>query len=269
MAEMVAFGPHRMVLSLELLRVLTAGDTVGLAELLRREEQTNGQVAITVQGAVAPGAVPPPPPPLGTSCLLGVTSNGNTALHLAASRGHAELAALICDSAPSLVATRNKCLDTPLHCAAKAGSRDVAASILATMMRTTGADAEMALRARNQTGATALYEAVRRGHTRVVDLLMKEAPELASLATDDGGFSPLYLAASIDSLEMVQSLLRPSQDGTPSPASFSGPEGRTALHVAAYGIKGTYNVCLCSREQTKIFTCIWICFQTSSASWFS
>lgn len=236
MAEMVAFGPHRMCLSLELLRVLTGGDTVGLAELLRREEQTNGQVAITVQAAVAPGPVPPPPP-AGTSCLLGVASNGNTALHLAASRGHAELAALICDRAPSLVATRNKCLDTPLHCAAKAGSRDVAASILATM-RTTGADAEIALRARNRTGATALYEAVRHGHARVVDLLMKEAPELASLATD-GGFSPLYLAASVDSLQMVQSLLRPSQDGMPSPASFSGPEGRTALHVAAASLQGT------------------------------
>jgi len=238
MADMVAFGPHRMGLSLELLRVLTAGDTVGLAELLRREKQTNGQVAITVQAAVAPGAVPPPPPPPpGTSCLLGVTSNGNTALHLVASRGHAELAALICDRAPSLVATRNKCLHTPLHCAAKSGSRDVAASILATM-RTTGADAQMALRSRNWTGATALYEAVRHGHTRVVDLLMKEAPELASLATD-GGFSPLYLAASINSLQMVQSLLRPSQDGTQSPASFSGPEGRTALHVAAASIQGT------------------------------
>lgn len=31
----------------------------------------------------------------GAGCLLGVTSNGNTALHLVASRGHAELAALV------------------------------------------------------------------------------------------------------------------------------------------------------------------------------
>nr|XP_034581014.1 ankyrin repeat domain-containing protein 65-like [Setaria viridis] len=66
-------------------------------------------------------------------CLLGVTSNGNTALHLAASRGHSELAALVCERAPSLVATRNGGLDTPLHCAAKAGSRDVAACLLSLM----------------------------------------------------------------------------------------------------------------------------------------
>ena len=45
-------------------------------------------------------------------------------------------------------------------------------------------------------GATALYEAVRHGHLGVVDLLMTEAPELASIATaDHDGVSPLYLAA--------------------------------------------------------------------------
>ncbi|CAN6211840.1 unnamed protein product [Urochloa humidicola] len=239
MADTVVLGPHQMTLDLELLQVLTAGDAVGLAELLRREEQTNGHVAINVQLAAAPpplggGAAPPLPR---TSCLLGVTSNGNTALHLAASRGHAGLAALICERAPSLAATRNSCLVTPLHCAAKAGSRDVATCLLSTMGA--GGDAETAaLYARNWVGATALYEAVRHGHAAVVDLLMAEAPELASLATGEG-FSPLYLAASVDSLQMVRSLLRPSQDGTPSPASYSGPEGRTALHAAVASIKGT------------------------------
>jgi hypothetical protein len=235
MAGTVVVGPQKMALDLELLQVLTAGDTVGLAELLRREEQTNGHVAINVvQPSSSSGAIVPPLP--GASCLLGVTSNGNTALHLVASRGHAELTALICERAPSLAATRNNCLDTPLHCAAKAGSSDVAACLLSKMRA--GVDAETALRARNRAGATALYEAVRHGRAGVVDLLMSEAPELASLTTEEG-FSPLYLAASIDSLQMVRSLLRPSQDGKPSLASFSGPEGRTVLHVAVDCIKGT------------------------------
>ncbi|PNT76998.1 hypothetical protein BRADI_1g56725v3 [Brachypodium distachyon] len=61
---------------------------------------------------------------------------------------------------------------------------------------------------------------------------MAEAPEMASLATNDG-FSPLYLAAMTGSAPTVRALLRPSAEGTPSPASFSGPAGRTALHVAA------------------------------------
>ncbi|KAK1679991.1 hypothetical protein QYE76_040839 [Lolium multiflorum] len=221
----VEFGPdHKMTLDAELLLVLTAGDKVRMEAMLSNgRQQTTGQVAINVHAmAPAPGCF-----------LLGVASNGNTELHLVASRGHVELATLLCERAPSLVATRNRCLDTPLHCAAKAGHMDVAA-ILLSAMRAGGADEEAALLARNQTGATALYEAVRHGRAGVVDLLMTEVPDMSSVAIDgDGGVSPLYLAASTKSVQMVRHLLRPSRNGTPSPASFSGPEGRTALHVAA------------------------------------
>ena len=234
LAAAVEFGPHQiMTLDAELLQLLTAGDNARMEAILSREEhgggrqQTDGQVAVDVHAA-APGCF-----------LLGVASNGNTALHLVASRGHVELATLLCERAPSLVATRNRCLDTPLHCAAKAGHVDVAAVLLSTM-QAGGADEESALRARNQTGATALYEAVRHGHHGVVDLLMTKAPDLSSVAMDgDEGISPLYLAAATKSAHMVRALLRPSQNGTPSPASFSGPEGRTALHVAATVNKGT------------------------------
>lgn len=229
------FGPEKMTLSAELLQVLTAGDAARFKELLGTESrsQTDGHVAISVNGATRPLRAE-------TSCLLGLTSNGNTVLHLVASRGHAELAALICERAPLLAATRNKFLDTPLHCVAKAGHREVAALLLSTM-RTGGADAAAALRARNCLGATVLYEAVRHGREGVVELLMTEAPELASLATEDG-FSPLYLAASTDhSVKMVRALLRPLPDGSPSLASFSGPERRTALHIAATCSKGKYD----------------------------
>jgi ankyrin repeat protein len=168
-----------------------------------------------------------------------VASNGNTALHLVSSRGHVELATLLCKMAPSLAVTPNKCLDTPLHCAAKAGHDNVATVLLSTI-RAGGAGEEsgLALRMRNQVGATALYEAVRHSRLGVVNLLTTEAPDLSSVATEDG-FSPLYLAAMMGSTEMVQALLQPSTKGTSSPASFSGPEGRTALHVAATVSKGT------------------------------
>lgn len=112
----------------ELLEVLTAGDMAGMEEMLSRQDhgagnsrrQTEGQVAIDVLHAIAAPA----------SFLLGVASNGNTALHLVASRGHVELATLLCERAPSLVTTRNKCLDTPLHCAAKSGHSGVTAVLL-------------------------------------------------------------------------------------------------------------------------------------------
>ncbi|KAL6856972.1 hypothetical protein ACP4OV_018354 [Aristida adscensionis] len=237
----VAFGPEPMTLGEDLLQALTAGDAARLTELLSREGQSGGHVAIAVTGA-PPGAPPPaeaslaaPAQPPTSSRLLGVTSNGNTALHLAASRGHAEVAALICQRAPSLVATRNWGLDTPLHCAARGGHREVARCLLSTMTAAgEGAEENAAILARNRLGATALYEAVRHNWPRLVDLLMAKAPKLASVTTDDG-VSPLYLAAELRSSTMVSLLLRPSPDRTPSPAS-SGPQGLNALHVAAqYG----------------------------------
>ncbi|KAL6856973.1 hypothetical protein ACP4OV_018355 [Aristida adscensionis] len=96
-----------------------------------------------------------------------------------------------------------------------------------------GAEEQAAIRARNRLGATALYEAVRHQCAGVVDLLMAKAPELAAVTTDDG-VSPLYLAAQLGSLEMISLLLRPSPDGTPSPASSSGPHGRNVFHAAAW-----------------------------------
>ncbi|PVH64975.1 hypothetical protein PAHAL_2G395300 [Panicum hallii] len=61
---------------------------------------------------------------------------------------------------------------------------------------------------------------------------MTASPELASVTNDDG-VSVLYLAVTLESRRMVRALLRRSPDGAPSPASFTGPEGRTAMHVAA------------------------------------
>jgi ankyrin repeat protein len=108
-----------------------------------------------------------------------------------------------------------------------------------------------------------LYEAVRYDHAAVVDLLMSEVPDMSSVATEgDDGISPLYLAAAYNSVQIVRDLLRPSQDGTPSPASSSGPEGRTALHVAATDDKGTTKKrhirvpeCTCS----ILFCCFFYC----------
>ncbi|KAJ1291188.1 hypothetical protein BS78_02G299100 [Paspalum vaginatum] len=225
----------------ELLCALTSGGEACVEELLARQgdghPRTGSRVAISVLlDAATTGATAAAPLPLrrlgeGPSSLLGLTNTGSTALHLVASRGHAGLARRLCELAPSLVATLDAGLDTPLHRAAKAGHRELAAC-LPSAMRASGPDADAAVRARNRLGATALYEAVRNGHAETVELLATEAPELASVTTDDGA-SPLYLAAVTGSTAMVRALLRRSPDGTPSLASVAGPEGRTALHAAA------------------------------------
>ena len=111
------------------------------------------------------------------------------------------------------------------------------AARLLSAMRAGGADADAALQASNRLGATALFEAVRNGHAKTVELLATEAPELAAVTSGDG-VSPLYLAAMAESVEMVRALLRQSPDGTPSRASSAGPEGRTALHAAAVKSEG-------------------------------
>uniref|UniRef100_I1QE53 Uncharacterized protein n=1 Tax=Oryza glaberrima TaxID=4538 RepID=I1QE53_ORYGL len=231
-AATVEFGPQILWLDKELLQVLAAGNKVLLEELLRGEggthpARTNGQVAISFHGTSEPAAR------RGTSRLLGVTSNGSTALHVVASHGHAELAALICERAPSLAATRNRSLDTPLHCASKAGHRDVAACLLRVMDQATP-------RSRNLTGATALHEAVRHGHVEVVDLLMTTDPWLASVTTN-GGVSPLYMAfRSLNSVnfnckpEIAQEILNWPEG--PSLLTRADSSGRTPLHFAViYG----------------------------------
>lgn len=232
-AVVVESGPHEMIIDSELLRALSSGDEARVEDLHLLTRACDGRVAIIVQDAAAGlTGVPQPLQGAGASGLLGVTNGGSTALHVVASRGHAGLAKRVCELAPSLVATRDRSLDTPLHCAAKAGHRGVAACLVSTM-RCTGAGSE-ALRSRNQLGATALYEAVRNGHAGTVELLAAEVPELAAVATDDG-VSPLYLAAMTGSVEMVRALLPQLPE---SLASSAGPEGRTALHAAAAKGKG-------------------------------
>ncbi|WVZ66154.1 hypothetical protein U9M48_015420 [Paspalum notatum var. saurae] len=244
----------------ELLCALTSGDEARVGELLVRQgdghSRTDSQLAISVVQLDAAMAAPLPPRRLGEgpSGLLGVTSAASTALHLVASRGHAGLARRVCELAPSLVGTRDAGLDTPLHRAAKARHREVAACLLSAMRaRGSGTDADAAVRARNRLGATALYEAVRNGHAETVDLLATEAPELAAVTTDDGT-SPLYLAAMAGSTAMVRALLRRSPDGTPSLASLAGPEGRTALHAAAAKSKEIVQEILESEQGSALLT---------------
>jgi hypothetical protein len=120
LAAPVEFGPYQLMLSPELLQVLTTGNAARLVEVLSTEGQTNGQVAIDVPG----------PRRWRRSEILPPRSAW-PARRCTARRRPAT--GLLCEKAPALVATRNRGLDTPLHCAAKAGHWGVAACLLSAM----------------------------------------------------------------------------------------------------------------------------------------
>ncbi|KAL6841565.1 hypothetical protein ACP4OV_028708 [Aristida adscensionis] len=168
----------------------------------------------------------------GRSCLKGVTSEGNTALHAAAGRGYLELVRVICALDASLVGARNNLLNTPLICAARAGHAGVVAYLIEHDAAAAAcAGEEPMLRARNSEGATAMHEAIRNGHDAVLRMLMSADGGLAAVV-DAKGFSPLYLAAALGRADMVGVLIDGSPDGVKSPAYYAGPDGQTALHAA-------------------------------------
>ena len=186
------------------------------------------------------------------------TAGGNTLLHVAASGGHAALAAFLLRRAPSLLATRNAAVDTPLHLAARAGAQKVVALLIASSPSTSSLRA--LTRATNKRGETALHEAVRGGHESAARALAAADPALAGLC---GGAAetPIYMAAAAGSLGMVRVLLKSyrndDEDKVPVLCSCTGPGRRTALHAAVLTSNGE---CL-TRYRLKFFK---ICCSVSS-----
>ncbi|CAM0906112.1 unnamed protein product [Alopecurus aequalis] len=161
------------------------------------------------------------------------TAGGNTLLHVAASGGHAALAALLLRRAPGLLTTRNAAMDTPLHLAARAGAHKVVALLIASSPSTPSLRA--LTRATNKRGETALHEAVRGGHEAAARALAAADTALAGLC-GGAGETPIYMAAAAGSLGMVRVLLKSyrndDDDKVPILCSCTGPGRRTALHAA-------------------------------------
>ena len=96
-------------------------------------------------------------------------------------------------------------------------------------------------RLRNSKGETCLHEeAIRHGHTEFVlqliirdDMLLQQDGMRRLLALtqieDDEGLSPLYLATSLQKLDIINILIDPGRLCT---ASYAGPQGSTAMHAA-------------------------------------
>ncbi|XP_073116142.1 protein ACCELERATED CELL DEATH 6-like [Elaeis guineensis] len=204
--------PLRIAINSRLLKAARSGEMKILNELLQQELTQNN-----------------------TNCLLGVTLEGNTALHIAASRGYAEFAWEICRRKRSLLTAPNTRLDTPLHSAARAGNVEIVSHII--HFASEDGIKHRVLRARNRDESNALHEAAQYNHVRVAKVLMEQDAELASML-NGAGMSPLYLAVMTGSFDVAKVLLRSFSWESASLASFAGPNKKTALHVSVFVRQG-------------------------------
>ncbi|VAI35614.1 unnamed protein product [Triticum turgidum subsp. durum] len=235
------------------------GDVKKLKDVLNQEDA----VAMVVVTAASKKPSEEDQPPAAGALLMGVTPQGDTALHVVAStNGEGQefliYAGIIYKRDKSLLFATNHKGDTPLHCAARAGKPQMVSYLIHLAARD-GADTMLRLlRMENKRHETALHEAIRvekgriLGHKErtllypaqpaeeknkhnadgapeeniIVKLLMGADPELANYPAD--GISPLYLAILLEKSTIALTLYDMS-DGN---LSYSGADGQNALHVA-------------------------------------
>ncbi|KAG6645200.1 ankyrin repeat-containing protein At5g02620-like [Carya illinoinensis] len=144
----------------------------------------------------------------------------------------------VLDKCPSLSLKANAEEETALHIAARYGHVSIVEvliehekSQLQDLERGVAVESstatEMLIGRVNKEKDTALHEAVRNNHVKVVKLLLEIGPEF-SYGANAAGETPLYLAAERHFPDLVFEILQ-----TKSPA-YDGPLGRTALHAAAF-----------------------------------
>lgn len=170
--------------------------------------------------------------------LQGVTFEGDTALHVVATSGDnekfMESAKVIYNKAKHLLHAPNKMGDTPLHCAARAGNDQMVSCLVSLAKGEDGGEERLKklIRRKNKLGETALHEAIRSANRNIIDELMSEDPDLASIPNK--GTSPLYLAISLGRINIVQLLCH----RTAMRLSYSGPDEQNVLHVAVFRGEG-------------------------------
>lgn len=161
--------------------------------------------------------------------------DGHTPLHLAAWKGHKDVAELLLANKADVNAKDN--LDrTPLYYAVRYGHRDMVELLL-------GNKAEVS--AKNELGETPLHLAAEGGHKDIAELLLTNSADVN--AKDVNGWTPLHYAAQIGNKEVAELLL-----GSKAEINAKTYDGCTPLHYAAMnGNKEVAKLLLSSKAEVN------------------
>jgi uncharacterized protein len=131
--------------------------------------------------------------------------DGMTALHFAAQRGDAELAAMLIYAGANVASVTRIGAYTPLHIASQSGSASVAEALLKG-----GAD----VKARTTTtGVTPLHLAAEAGSSAVIKVLLDRGADINAKEAE-WGQTPLVFAAASNRVEALRTLLARGADAT-------------------------------------------------------
>ncbi|UCH95566.1 MAG: ankyrin repeat domain-containing protein [Candidatus Aminicenantes bacterium] len=140
---------------------------------------------------------------------------GNTLLHIAVQQGESKKINRILKNRPGWVNSANIFGITPLHYAAIAGDREIAARLIESGAR---------VNARTKTGITPLYGAVSQGKSQMVGFLISKGAKVNE-PTHDGAV-PLHAAVTKQVAEMLVA--------AGARVNIKNKYGFTPLHIAAH-----------------------------------
>lgn len=159
-------------------------------------------------------------------CLLQVTSQNNTVVHVAAKLGKKEIVENAVDSKPSLLHETNIKGDTALHIASRLGNLEITLLLINKAKVQDVEESRKLLRMANLKEDTALHEAARHGQYEVLKVLIEEDKELASFVNKEGE-SPLFLAVDRGHYRVALHILEAAPQ-----CSYAGRNSINALHAA-------------------------------------
>ncbi|CAB4308104.1 unnamed protein product [Prunus armeniaca] len=174
--------------------------------------------------------------------LYQLTPRENTALHITVQFGHNNVTAEIYSRCRSLLTHPNLDGDTPLHVAARVGRFSIVTYLVRETMsmsqvefrNVSSSSMFETLRVRNRGSNTVLHEAVRNGHNKVAEFLLKIDPKLACFENEaahggSDGQTALHAAVVEKHFDIMEALLR----FKPQLIKEADHQGKTPLYYAA------------------------------------